>query len=213
MTTRYSIVVVGVVGDTAEVSTSFLGGVLRLQQKLAVSKDTAIAFEFRHSVKDAIEYFLTKDADRLVIVDSLMGIESDWILKRHPASMDTVVAAYPLRDISWDRVSSARQNGETDPQRLRKASYTYNFTPTTNECLQGSYMEGSNVQAKIVSLSRQGARDFLASYCPYTKCLDTAVVDIGAKAVNAGPFDFVGCIGSRLLKGARDASGNTLVTS
>lgn len=205
--------VIGLVGDTAEVSTSFLGCILRLQQKLAVTKNIKVAFEFRHTVKEAIEYFLQSNADRLVMLDSLMGVESEWILKRHPESMDTVVAAYPLRQISWDRVSEMRQKGVTDPQRLRKASYTYNFTASTGECREGSYMDASSAQAKIVSLSKSGAATFLDAYCPYTKHISNTVVDITTKAVNAGPFDFIGCIGSRLLKNHTEVKSNANVVS
>jgi hypothetical protein len=194
---HYSILVVGLVGDTAEVSTSFLGGLLRLQQKLAVTKATSVTFEFCENVKTAIDYFKTRDMDRLVIIDGLMGIEGDWILKRHP--LDEVVPAYPLREVHWDVVSKKRNDGETDPDRLRRASYRYNFTVDGGECEMQSYLKARHVQAKIVSLSRDGCDAFLKRYCPFTKTLESSTVDVSAKVQNAGPFDFIGCVGSRLL--------------
>lgn len=197
----YSVLVVGLVGDTAEVSTSFLGGVLRLQQNLAMSKDTSVQFEFQQNIKDAIAVFLKGTYDRLVMIDSLMGIDADWILKKHPSSVDVVVAAYPLREISWDRVAARRKAGETDPERLRKASYTYNFTASSDECQDLSYIKASSAQAKIVSLSRAGATSFLDTYCPYSRTVEGEIlVDLSAKGTNAGPFDFVGCVGTRLLQ-------------
>jgi hypothetical protein len=195
--TMYSILVVGLVGDTAEVSTSFLGGLLRLQQKLAVTKNTSVAFEFCENVKSAIEYFMSRKMDRLVLIDGLMGVEGDWILKRHP--VDEVVPAYPLREVHWETVSKKRDEGVTDPDRLRRASYRYNFTVDHHECEMQSYLKARQVQAKIVSLSRDACDSFLKRYCPFTKTLESSTVDVSAKVQNAGPFDFVGCVGSRLL--------------
>jgi len=197
----YSVLVIGLVGDTTEVSTSFLGGVLRLQQNLAVTKDTSVQFEFQQNIKEAIDVFLRGTHDRLVVIDSLMGIDAEWILKKHPISVDVVVAAYPLREISWDRVAARREAGEADPEKLRKASYTYNFTVSSDECQDLSYIKASSVQAKIVSLSRTGATTFLDMYCPYSRTVNGDVlVDLSAKGTNAGPFDFVGCVGTRLLR-------------
>jgi len=195
---NYSILVVGLVGDTAEVSTSFMGGLLRLQQQLAVTKNTTVAFEFFENIKSAIEYFKSRDMDRLVLIDGLMGIEGDWILKHHP--VDEVVPVYPLREVHWDAVTKKRDKGVTDPQQLRRASYRYNFTADGGECEMQSYLKARNVQAKIVSLSRDACDSFVTRYCPFTKTLESSTVDVSAKVQNSGPFDFVGCIGNRLLK-------------
>lgn len=194
---HYSILVVGLVGDTAGVSTSFMGGLLRLQQTLAVTKATSVTFEFCENIKTAIEYFKSRDMDRLVLIDGLMGVEGDWILKRHP--IDEVVPVYPLREVHWERVSEKRGEGVTDADRLRRASYRYNFTAESNECEMQAYLKARHVQAKIVSLSKDGCDSFLKRYCPFTKTLESSTVDVSAKVQNAGPFDFVGCVGTRLL--------------
>lgn len=196
----YKVLVVGLVGDTAEVSTAFFGGLLRLQQKLAITKDTSVVFEFFENVQAAIEHFKSTDADRIVLIDGLMGIDSDWILKRH--DIDEVVPAYPLRQIRWDAVSQKRDQGVTDPDILRRASYAYNFTPTTDNIRHQSYLDAKDVQAKIVSLSRDGCDSFLNRYSPYTKSLPHTVVDVSVKTMNAGPFDFIGCVGTRLMSKA-----------
>ena len=193
----YKVLVVGLVGDTAEVSTAFFGGLLRLQQKLAITKDTSVVFEFFENIPKAIDYFKSTDADRLVLIDGLMGIDSDWILKRH--TIDEVVPAYPLRTINWDTVSKKRDQGVTDPDLLRRSSYSYNFTPSSDAIRDQSYLDAKNVQAKIVSLSRDGCDSFLDRYSPYTKILPQTVVDVSVKTMNAGPFDFVGCVGTRLM--------------
>jgi len=196
----YSVLLVGLVGDTADVSTSFLGTLLRLQQKIATSKDVSVEFQFFENIKDAIAYFEMKSSfDRLVLMDSGMGIEADWILKKHPEEMDEVVAAYPKRELNWDAVASARQDGITDPNTLRRASYVYNFTPASKECQHQHYIRASLAQAKIVSVSRSGVAHLLERVCPWTRVLHDTVVDISTKAVNAGPYDFVGCVGTRLL--------------
>lgn len=204
----YAILIVGLVGDTAEVSTSFLGTILRLQQRLALTADMSIAFEFRHTTKEAVDYFLQSQSDRLLIVDGLMGLDVDWIVKRHPDDMHEVVAAYPLREIDWTKVSSMRERGTTDPDRLRTESYVYNFTPIagSTDCERGSYLRVASAQAKIVSLSREGASRFLDRFCPWTKRLEDCIVDVASKGVNSGPYDFSGCIGTRLLANASKAS-------
>jgi len=201
----YSILMVGVVGDTADVSTSFLGTILRLQQSLGAVKDTIVKFEFCHTVKDAIGYFGQSDADRLIILDGMMGVDVEWILKRHPKEFDEVIPAYPLREIRWDAISRLREKGVTDPEALRRESYVYNFTPLedTTDCVSQSYLKTRSAQAKIVSLSKKGASTFLERYCPYSKRVEDTVVDLSSKGVNSGPFDFVGCVGTRLLSSVK----------
>jgi hypothetical protein len=194
---KYKVLVAGIVGDTAEVSTAFFGGLLRLQQKLAVTKDTSVVFEFFERVPAAIDHFKASDADRLILIDGLMGIDSDWILKQHP--VDEVVPVYPLRQLNWSAVSTKRQEGVTDPDRLRRAAYTYNFTATSSDVKNQTYLDAKDVQAKIVSLSKQGCASFLDRYDPYTKSVPTSTVDVSVKTMNAGPFDFVGCVGTRLM--------------
>ena len=195
----YSILVIGVVGDTAEVSTSFLSTLLRLQQHLHTVQDqTKVSFEFSHSVRDALTYFESSTADRLVLVDGLMGIDVEWILKQH-TTQPVVVAAYPLREINWERVSQLRAQGVTNSDTLRRESYVYNFDSDTKDCDSDSYLNVESAQAKIVSLSKEGIQTFLSGYDPYTKRLSNTVIDLSAKGINSGPFDFVGCVGTRLV--------------
>jgi len=197
----YSVLLIGLVGDTADVSTSFLGTMLRLQQKIATSKDVHIEFQFCESVKDAVTYFRTKtSADRLVIVDSAMGIEPEWILTHHPDEMDEIVAAYPKRELDWTAVASSRADGITDAEKLRLSSYVYNFTPSSTACEERHYIRASVAQAKIVSVSRAGAERLLDRLCPWTREIRDTVVDLSCKAVNAGPYDFAGCVGTRLVQ-------------
>lgn len=172
---------------------------LRLQQHLAFAKDVHVEFQCKETVRDAIQYFLTATkGDRLIVLDASMGIQHDWLFKRHP--MDEVVAAYPKRELDWAAVAKAREEGTTDPESLRKAAYVYNFTPASSECEHQSYVRASVAQAKILSVSRAGAARVLERLCPWTLELKDTMVDVSTKATNAGPYDFVGCVGHRLLQ-------------
>lgn len=204
----FSILVIGIVGDTAEVSTSFLSTLLRLQQHLHTVKDNIkVTFEFSQSVRDALIYFESSTVDRLVLIDGLMGIDVEWILKHH-TTQPVVVAAYPLREINWERVSHLRARGVNHSDTLRRESYVYNFDSDTKDCDSDRYLKVESAQAKIVSLSKEGIQTFLSQYDPYTKRLSSnnlsTVVDISSKGINSGPFDFVGCVGTRLVTNQKD---------
>lgn len=201
------ILIVGIVNESYECSIAFTTTLIRLQQRIASQGEHAcpIGFEFFRTTHDAIEHFKRHTKyTRLVIMDACMGCDIEFILK--PRTAGVVVAAYPLRSVSFDRVGkyleTCRDNGnEPDPSEAQKASMTYNFTAEarcgvdTEGCVQAV-----DPQARIVSLSRDSIDVFENAFDRYScELRGTYPVDVSAKCTNTGTYDFSGTLATRFV--------------
>ena len=212
MSSSKSLLIAGIVDSgTAEVSTAFAAGMLRFQQQLATRPNAPkTAFECFSSVKDAIEHARATNADRTILLDGSMGIDADFLLKDHPLDR-VVVAAYPLREIRWDRVlEMVKHDVEHDAESIRQQSYVYNFEKgasfdgTPKECDTQSYLRcDHDVQARIACVPRSCLDEFVSRFDETSSTLrGGCLVDVSAKTTNAGPYDFVGCVLNQLVTNA-----------
>ena len=223
MTAR-KILIAGIVSDEYTVSINFTTTLIRLQQRIATQGTHAcpVTFEFFRHVDDAVMFF-ERDASltRLVVLDGGMSCDIDFIL--FPHTSDVVIPAYPIRGVNWSKVAyvhgatDTARTRPTDVDTLRRAGVDYNFvhrpvvsgptgptgpTGSSASLEMGRYIQAENPQAKIMSISRAGVACISSNYDPKTCKLDTiCTIDVTARCVNTGPYDFTGCVGTRLLQG------------
>ncbi len=204
--TNRRILIAGIVSDEYTVSINFTTTLIRLQQRIASqgAHSCPVTFEFFRHVDDAVMFF-QKDQTitRLVVLDGGMSCDIDFLLFPHPP--EVVIPAYPVRGVNWSKISSLMETTSTvDVDQVRRAGMEYNFVPRGSSCAldAGRYVEAECPQAKIISMSRKGAETVASRYDPKSCKLDTiCMIDVTAKCVNAGPYDFTGCVGTRLLQG------------
>jgi len=212
------ILIAGIVSDEYTVSINFTTTLIRLQQRIATQGTHAcpVTFEFFRHVDDAIMFF-ERDASltRLVVLDGGMSCDIDFLL--FPHTPDVVIPAYPIRGVNWSKIADVHGATDTsgtrptDVDTLRRAGVEYNFvhrpvasgsSGTSASLEMGRYIQAENPQAKIMSISRAGIACITSHYDPKTCNLDTGcTIDVTARCVNTGPYDFTGCVGTRLLQG------------
>jgi hypothetical protein len=207
-----TILVAGIVDSNYEVSTSFAAGLLRFQQKMAVSPSAPkVSVEFFSTTDDALKHAegsALRDAarPRVVLVDASMGIDPEFLLGDHPDDAITV-AAYPLRKVRWEAVDPSNA-GRSYPDD----AFVYNFeehmvshTPS-NDCVVTDTARilmpcTWPVQAKIVSIPLALLPRFRRQYDRTTHHMacNKDMIDITAECTNCGPYDFSGCVATHLL--------------
>ena len=217
MTDR-NVLIAGIVNEAYECSIAFTTTIIRLQQRIASQGEHAcpVGFEFFRSPKDAIDHFRQQTKyTRLVMMDACMGCDVEFILK--PRAADIVVAAYPMRSVSFDRVASylascKEQGTDPDPSTAQKTSMTYNFTAEAGSGVdQEGCVNAVDPQVRIVSLSREGTDTFEEAFDPHTYLLGgTYPVDVTAKCTNTGLYDFSGTVGSRFVVQAPSTDAPTV---
>lgn len=202
-----NVLIVGIVNEIYECSISFTTTIVRLQQRIASHGEHAcpVGFEFFQTPQAAIEHFRENTKyTRMVMIDSSMGCDIEYILRPHVA--DIVVAAYPMRTVSFDRVQAylerCREQGkEPVPSDAQTASITYNFTTEAGSGVDADgCVMANDPQARIVSLSRAGIDRFEELFDPKTCTVRGPVpVDVRTKTTNSGPYDFTGTVGTRFV--------------
>lgn len=211
------ILVAGIVDDNAEVSVQHASMLLKLQQALARLPDAKVAFEFFPSRDAALTFFAADQSlEMITVVDASMSVNVEFLLT--PPPYDFVAAAYPLRGIDWDRVKKVYSSADVR-EDLDKVGLTYNFVlgeTTPSLCSQGTYLPIQSAQLKLFKLTRQGLNalinanpsmiDDKGHIAVFSNARDDMVcaawpgplyVDLSAKCVNCGPYDFSGCVGFR----------------
>lgn len=212
-TDQRTILVAGIVDDNYDVSTSFAAGLLRFQQKLSVTPSAPhVIFEFFGRVDDALahaERVLSGTTQpRVVVVDACMGIDADFLLSASFPQDAITIASYPLRELRWDTVHTTPTGKERYPDDI----LTYNFekhmiqTTPSDACTVTDdsriLMPCSHVvQAKIVSIPLPLIPKFRRQYDRVTHNLlcSNDMIDVTAECINAGPYDFSGCVATHLL--------------
>lgn len=198
------ILIAGLVSDEYTVSINFTTTIIRLQQRIASHGQYAcpVSFEFFRHMDDAVAFFeKNRELTRLVVIDSGMSSDVDFIL--YPHEHDVVVPAYPMRGIVWDKVGTYLDTTPTPtPDGAKTAGLEYNFKPAQSGGVldRGKYLEAHGPQAKILSISRDAIGTIGKSYDPKSCKLDSVcMIDVTAKCVNSGPYDFSGCVGTRFV--------------
>lgn len=198
------VLIAGIVSDEYTVSINFTTTIIRLQQRIASHGQhaCAVSFEFFRHVDDAVAFFEKDETlTRLVVMDSGMSSDVDFLLYPHPH--DIVVPAYPMRGVTWEKVASYLDATTTPtPDGAKQAGLTYNFTPAASDggatLDGGKYLKATGPQAKIFSVSRDAIGTVRDAYDAKSCKLETVcMIDVTAKCINSGPYDFTGCVGSR----------------
>ena len=213
-----SVLIAGILDDHAEVSLHHMSMLLRLQQTLARTSGVKVAFEFFRHRNEALTYFKTNETiDYIVVVDAFTSANVEFLLS--PPPHDFVVAAYPLRTLDWKRVESVLGDSIECTEDIDKVAVSYNFTLDDTKpslCTHGTFLPVKKAQLKVFKLTRAGLKILLDAH-PLTMLDDDGAVtvpgddvlcaawpgvvyvDLSTKCVNAGPYDFSGCVGHRQI--------------
>lgn len=214
-----SVLVCGI--TQSDVSIHFTSGMLRMQTELSRTPGLMVEFEFFLTINDALAYFESSEKhDLCIIIDAQMSVESGFILKNDPTK-DFVVASYPLRQIDWDRLKERIVDG-TEP--VSQVGITYNYDPANSVPERGGcyvrLKKGTYAQLKIFKITKKAIQKLAETHGKLPWYVDgiidgqrlspdqrlcqlweasgeTIYADIVHKTINIGPYDYVGCVGTR----------------
>jgi hypothetical protein len=205
------VLVAGIVTESYECTINFTTTIIRIQQRISSGSASdgrcPVGFEFFSSVKSAVDHFAANAKyTRMVLLDATMGCDVDFVFRPVEKEKGIVVAAYPLRTLNMDAVSSyietCRTGGtEPDASVAKDTGTVYNFSASKGALVDASgCVLADNPQAKIVSVSRSSLGEFVDAYDQLTSTLSGRHhVDVRTKCSNTGTYDFSGVVGKRFM--------------
>lgn len=174
------------VSPSATCTISFCASMLRFQTRLAKEPGVSASIMFFDAVTEAEKAFAEGDYDGCVILDTRMGVSTEFLFA--PPTHACEIAPYPLPKVDWDRVS--RKIGCSD-ETLSSVGNVYNFDPSKAVCSAGTQftkVPRTAVTEMSVLKLRRGV---------LLKDVEEVYVDLAHPAVNHGPIGFAGCVGNR----------------
>lgn len=177
------------VSPAATCTISFCASMLRFQTRLSKEPSVSASIMFFDAVAEAEKAFQAGDYDGCIIIDTRMGVETDFLFA--PPQHACEIAPYPLPKVDWDRVTRKVGSDSESTETLSSVGNVYNFDPSQGTGGQGARftrVPRSAVTEMSVLKLRRGAT--LAD-------VEEVYVDLAHPAVNHGPLGFAGCVGTR----------------
>lgn len=122
--------------------------------------------------------FLKSDAEYMLFIDADHGFNADDIIKMIESEKDLIGAVYPMKNINWDMVIKAYENGETDLESY-SGYFSANMLSGTQTITLTEPAEVENVATGMMLISRKVFEAMIPECETYGNHGNTGAIDMG----------------------------------
>jgi hypothetical protein len=211
--------------DANESSLNFTVFMLRSQEVLLKIRDSSIRILFYSDINQAMHDFVTSGDDTMVILNTMLGFDPQFLYELIMSPRDFVTGVYPLMNVDFEKV---RDSMGTSNEEVKHMGLTYNINNIVRVEDDFAVVK-SLTEFKCISLKKNVFSTILEKYAPsivYTASnnekrhrfmfsnLKDGVMksaeenfcamwggdiyaDTRFSPTNFGNYDFFGCVGQR----------------
>lgn len=122
--------------------------------------------------------FLKTDAEYMLFIDADHGFNADDIIRMIESGKDLIGAVYPMKNINWEMVIKAHENGHTDLESY-SGFFSANMLAGKQTITLTEPVEVENVATGMMLISRKVFEAMIPSCEQYGNHGNTGAIDMG----------------------------------